>query len=107
MFRVLCSYNLGYVAIYETDKYHVVQDKGDKYPELRVEPNDCDIKPYKKQTRVYKAMSFSQYCDRPPINQEDIKCQKPNEHRFEVSQLLPDHRTGTTYRQNLNFLKTP
>lgn len=30
-------------------------------------------------------MSFKQYCDRPPINHEDIKCQKPNEHRFEVS----------------------
>jgi hypothetical protein len=54
------SHSLGYNAIYQNDKYHIVHDKGhDNGHEMRIEPNNCDIKPFQKQ--ILKTVGFQQY----------------------------------------------
>jgi hypothetical protein len=51
------SHSLGYNSIYQNDKYHIVHDKGiDNVHEMRIEPNNCNIKPF-KQT-IVKTVGF-------------------------------------------------
>jgi hypothetical protein len=54
------SHSLGYNAIYQNEKYHIVHHKGhDNGHEMRIEPNDCNIKPFQKQ--ILKTVGFQQY----------------------------------------------
>jgi hypothetical protein len=50
---------LGYNSIYQTEKYHIVQNKGLESHELRIEPNNCNIKPFK--AKIEKTVAFNQY----------------------------------------------
>lgn len=61
------SHSLGYNAIYQNEKYHIVHHKGQQNGhEMRIEPNDCNIKPFQKQ--ILKTVGFQQYSQRPAIN---------------------------------------
>jgi hypothetical protein len=54
------SHSLGYNAIYQNEKYHIVHHKGhDNGHEMRIEPNNCNIKPFQKQ--ILKTVGFQQY----------------------------------------------
>lgn len=99
------SFNLGYDSIYTTKNYHIVQGRGLNEPAMQIQPNNCDIKPYKNQLKVHKTMHFTQYCDRPPINKSDLKFQRPNDERFKEQNLLPDNLSSIMYKQNLQFNK--
>lgn len=41
--------------------------------QMSIQPNDCNIAPFKKATSVAKTLEFSKYRPRPPINQQDLK----------------------------------
>jgi len=51
------SHSLGYSSIYQNEKYHIIHHKGhDNFHEMKIEPNNCDIKPFKK--KILKTVGF-------------------------------------------------
>jgi hypothetical protein len=99
------SYSLSYKPIFETSRYHIVHHKGEyqNLHEMSIESNDCNIRPFKEQSKTNKIMHFNQYMERPPINKDDLKHNRPNEKRFTIINDLPENKTGVTRLSNLRF----
>lgn len=54
------SHSLGYNSIYQNENYHIIHHKGhDNFHQMKIEPNNCDIKPFKK--KILKTVGFHQY----------------------------------------------
>ena len=84
------SFKLGYSTFYQNQNYHIVHEKGiSNEHEMSVQPNNCNISPFKQKQAVAKTMGFQQYSPRPAINAGDLKFQRPNHQRFVTQDFLP------------------
>ena len=74
--------------------------------EMSIEANDCNPhSSFVPSKRPSKTLSFNQYSNRIPINNDDLKHNRPNENRFKVIDFLPQQKTGTPRMMNISLSK--
>lgn len=81
------SFSPGYTRIFESNRYHIVNNKGKKHRhEMAIELNDklTMASSFRQPPVDYKSYNFNRSIERPPINKDDLINHRPHDNRFKI-----------------------